>query len=217
MAAGRGKGEGGGIRTRKVFRSRFFLVLEQHGEYGSDAKDYPVCLSCGPACHVMACRVTCVLWRGGRRGGAAAAQDWFGLRTEIFNAGNYRRKFPEGRNASSDLFDPMNAEVLFLLRAFVFCVCRSIGREIGRERDRAACCVGRIAQCQARSAPFIDDVAFRLTMLLFGWTAVSGFLETCLKRRTIVCANNADAKAHLYFVAAATAGAGIVVACMRSI
>lgn len=39
------------------------------------------------------------------------AQDWFGLRTEIFNAGNYRRKFPEGRNASSDLFDPMNAEV----------------------------------------------------------------------------------------------------------
>eukprot|EP00752_Nemacystus_decipiens_P011163 g9918.t2 len=36
--------------------------------------------------------------------------DWFGLRTEIFNAGNYRRKFPEGRHASSDLFDPMNAE-----------------------------------------------------------------------------------------------------------
>ncbi|CBJ29032.1 conserved unknown protein [Ectocarpus siliculosus] len=36
--------------------------------------------------------------------------DWFGLRTEIFNAGNYRRKFPEGRNASADLFDPLNAE-----------------------------------------------------------------------------------------------------------
>ncbi|CAM9161242.1 unnamed protein product [Scytosiphon promiscuus] len=36
--------------------------------------------------------------------------DWFGLRTEIFNAGNYRRKIPEGRNASAELFDPMNAE-----------------------------------------------------------------------------------------------------------
>ncbi|CAM9656522.1 unnamed protein product, partial [Hapterophycus canaliculatus] len=36
--------------------------------------------------------------------------DWFGLRTEIFNAGNYRRKIPEGRNASADLFDPMNAK-----------------------------------------------------------------------------------------------------------
>ena len=48
---------------------------------------------------------------GGDGDGGGGKKDWFGLRTEIFNAGNYRRKFPEGRNASADLFDPMNAEV----------------------------------------------------------------------------------------------------------
>ncbi|CAN0418604.1 unnamed protein product [Ectocarpus sp. 12 AP-2014] len=45
--------------------------------------------------------------------------DWFGLRTEIFNAGNYRRKFPEGRNASADLFDPLNAEVRSMRNLFL--------------------------------------------------------------------------------------------------
>eukprot|EP00904_Undaria_pinnatifida_P009859 jgi/Undpi1/6002/HiC_scaffold_2.g01276.m1 len=36
--------------------------------------------------------------------------DWFDLRTEIFNAGNYRRKVCEGRHCPASLFDPMNKE-----------------------------------------------------------------------------------------------------------
>ncbi|CAM9235594.1 unnamed protein product [Ascophyllum nodosum] len=36
--------------------------------------------------------------------------DWFGLKAEIFNAGNYRRKVSQGRHAPASLFDPANQE-----------------------------------------------------------------------------------------------------------
>ncbi|CAM9888529.1 unnamed protein product, partial [Sphacelaria rigidula] len=38
-------------------------------------------------------------------------QDWFGLKTEIFNAGNYRRKVLSGNHSQASFFDPTNEEV----------------------------------------------------------------------------------------------------------
>lgn len=42
--------------------------------------------------------------------GGIFPQDWLGLRTEIFNAGNYRRRVSEGCRVPASFFDPTNEE-----------------------------------------------------------------------------------------------------------
>lgn len=76
-----------------------------------------VLLCCTVLCRTALCCAqldsTIVLYHRSR-------QDWFGLRTEIFNAGNYRRKVQKGTRAEASFFDPTNKEA-------------SIAQQYGRE------------------------------------------------------------------------------------